>query len=201
MIEDDHVQRFGFWHTKDLASLRSELFKKALELHEAWLLAVSQNGGGFGTNLFKLNDALLNNYAGSEEDVLALWQSLFMIVPVISSTFASFARQFTDLGPDSLGWLFIDEAGQAVPQAAVGALFRAKRAIIIGDPLQIEPVFTLPKQLIDELAQISPTTRNGTYSPDQVSAQVLADRSNAYGAYVEAGGGRTRLDWQPFESP
>lgn len=188
MIEGDDVQRFGFWHTSDLAKLRSELFKTALELHEAWLLAVSQKGGGFGANLFKLNDAILNKYPGCKEDVLALWQSLFMIVPVISSTFASFARQFADLGPDSLGWLFIDEAGQAVPQAAVGALMRAKRAIVIGDPLQIEPVFTLPKQLINELAHISPTTQNGSYSPDQVSAQVLADRANTYGAYVETGG-------------
>ncbi|MGH0004845.1 DEAD/DEAH box helicase [Pseudovibrio ascidiaceicola] len=101
------------------------------------------------------------------------------------------ARQFEDVGPNSIGWLFVDEAGQAVPQAAVGALLRAKRAIVIGDPLQIEPVFTLPKHLISELANTSQVTESGDYSPDRVSAQVLADQANSFGTSVSKDGDET----------
>lgn len=188
-LEDQELQISGFWHTPAFATLRSDLFKAALRLHEAWLLDVSQPKRGFGGNLAELNNALKNQHDGNPDTCLALWQSLFMIVPVISSTFASISRQFNGIGANSIGWLFVDEAGQAVPQAAVGAMMRARRTVVIGDPLQIEPVFTLPKKLISALAEISPATENGDYSPDMVSAQVLADRSNRFGAYVDTGDG------------
>jgi hypothetical protein len=88
-------------------------------LHEAWLAEVLQGGCGFGGNIVAIGHLLAGKRLVQHEHALAIWQSLFMIVPVASSTFASIAGQFRDLGPNSLGWLFIDEAGQAVPQAAV----------------------------------------------------------------------------------
>ena len=187
-LETDSFQKRGLWHVGQFAQLRSDLFRVALGLHEAWLAEVSVKGGGFGGNLFACSEMLQRNIGGDAKALQAVWQSFFMVVPVASSTFASFARQFRGLGPESIGWLFIDEAGQAVPQAAVGALHRAKRALVIGDPLQIEPVFTLPKRLIAELAALSPHTRDGTYSPDAVSVQFRADAGNPLGTKVQAEG-------------
>lgn len=187
-LETDSFQKKGLWHLPQLAQLRSELFCMALRLHEAWLAEVAVKGGGFGGNLMACSQMLENGIDGEATALQAVWQSLFMVVPLVSTTFASYARQFRGLEGSSLGWLFIDEAGQAVPQAAVGALHRAKRALVIGDPLQIEPVFTLPKRLIADLAALSPHTRDGAYSPDTVSVQVLADAGNPLGTEVQSEG-------------
>ncbi|MCI7581677.1 hypothetical protein [Campylobacter sp.] len=50
-------------------------------------------------------------------------------MPVISSTFASFSRLFGFSNTAFIGNLLIDEAGQATPPAALGALMRAKNAL------------------------------------------------------------------------
>ncbi|WP_343207341.1 DEAD/DEAH box helicase [Agrobacterium rosae] len=180
-LEKDHFQIAGLWHSDDLAQQRTLLFESALRLQAAWLAEVGRSKGGFGGNIVAINRLLSSNLPMDRKMVAVLWQSFFMIVPVVSTTFASFARQFRGLAPGDLGWLFIDEAGQAVPQAAVGALLRARRAVIIGDPLQIEPVFTLPTTFIRTLAALSPFTSNEDYAPTRVSVQTLADQSNRFG--------------------
>jgi superfamily I DNA and/or RNA helicase len=105
-------------------------------------------------------------------------------VPVVSTTLASFDRLFMGMGQDSLGWLLIDEAGQATPQSAAGAIWRSQRAVLVGDPLQIEPVFTVPLGLVEELRQ-----RHGVpalWSPKDESVQTLADRVTRHGSWVAA---------------
>ncbi|MFT3691353.1 DEAD/DEAH box helicase [Paenirhodobacter sp.] len=180
-LDQESVQIEGLWHHDRIAKSRSELTCAALRLHEAWLAEVSQTGGGFGTNLVAISKFLNGEYEG---DPAPVWESLFMVVPLVSTTFASFTRQFSGMAPGSIGWLFIDEAGQSVPQAAVGAIMRARRVIVIGDPLQIEPVFTLPTALIDALARLNSATSDGSRSPDRVSVQVLADQTNRFGARI-----------------
>jgi len=183
-IEAPHWQKQGLWHDGELNALRSQLFAAALTLHEAWLVEVTAKGGGFSPNLYAIRDLLQGMPLMTPEHALALWQSLFMVVPVVSSTFASIASQFKELGAGTLGWLFIDEAGQAVPQAAVGALWRAKRAVVVGDPLQIEPVFAVPVKLIETLAQSPALPRDMQVMPHKVSVQNLADAANPRGALV-----------------
>ena len=113
----------------------------------------------------------------------SLWASLFLVLPVISTTFASTARLFGPLGREQLGWLLIDEAGQALPQAAVGAIWRAKRAIVIGDPFQIEPVVTTPPKLIRSIfSEFGVNTEE--WAAPEMSVQTLADRISWFGTNI-----------------
>lgn len=187
-LEEADWQVQGLWHCQELNERRSALLVAALQLHEAWLAETLQRNAGFGGNVVALSKLLEGKPIQDKGAALTLWRSLFMIVPVVSSTFASFGRQFRHLGPSSIGWLFIDEAGQAVPQAAVGALWRAQRAVVVGDPMQIEPVFTVPVKLIAALAKTHRLPQGMTVAPDKASVQNLADESNELGTSVEVGG-------------
>lgn len=123
---------------------------------------------------------------GTEKQALLpdLWASLFLVVPLVSTTFASVNRMLGKLPPESIGWLLVDEAGQALPQAAVGALLRARRAVIVGDPAQIEPVVVLPDSLTHAICR-----RLGAdpdrYAAPAASAQTLVDAASSYASEFE----------------
>jgi hypothetical protein len=193
----DDWQIQGVWRDDELNRIRSELFGAALALQQAWLAEVLVKGGGFGSNLVALCHLLSGrrptDREHAREHALAIWQSLFMLVPVVSSTFASMGSQFRDLGANALGWLFVDEAGQAVPQAAVGALWRARHAVVVGDPLQIEPVFTVPLKLIEALARSSGLSPEAAVEPHRASVQRLADDANPLAVRADRGQGNAPL--------
>lgn len=108
-----------------------------------------------------------------------MWNTFWLVVPVVSSTFASIQRMFSALGTGSIPWLFVDEAGQAVPQAAAGAIWRSKRAVIVGDPFQIEPVVTIPEQIINNFSRYFGLDKTQIHT--SLSVQSMADRANPYG--------------------
>ena len=67
---------------------------------------------------------------------------------------------------------------------AAGALYRARKAVIVGDPRQIEPVVT------DELKFLRQAFEEDIYSPykqKNVSVQNCADFMNPFGTYMENG--------------
>lgn len=177
-IDNPSIQRKAFGHSSQLNLVRSALSASAFELHQAWLLASYKNG--FAVTINRLSSVVKNEIISSEEARL-MWQCFFMVCPVVSSAFASVADQFSKLGQGDIGWLFIDESGQATPPQAVGALYRAKRAIVVGDPLQIEPVCTTPPKIIENLGRRLLQDEWDVWSPSITSVQELADRVNPYG--------------------
>ncbi|WP_284876673.1 ATP-binding protein [Brevundimonas sp. MEB006b] len=169
------------WLPKTLQRKREDLFIAAIAVHKAFIDAAAQK---VLHNLSILMDVFSG---GSPQDPAKrallgeLWSTLFMVTPVLSTTFASVERMLGDLPPDSIGWLLVDEAGQALPQAAVGAVMRARRAIIVGDPLQIPPVVTLPERLSVEIADFFKIHRTSWTAPE-ASTQTVADRVSPFQA-------------------
>src|SRR6202000_1712729 len=78
------------------------------------------------------------------------------------------------LGRESLGWLLAEHAGQAAPQDAAGVLWRCRRAVIAGDPLQLEPPAALPPRGMRALSREFGIS--GEWARGGVSVQGVADR-------------------------
>lgn len=177
------------WTTKTYDIEREKLFLLALKLNKLFIYSsksvaenldtlnkywgYSKNKGDGARLIFSENDKL--------RMVGVLYQTLLLLCPVISTTFASVGRMFKDVKqPNVFGTLIVDEAGQAQPQMALGALYRCRNAIIVGDPKQVEPVVT------DELKVLKEAICKGNihfYKEKKLSVQHLADALNTFGAY------------------
>lgn len=141
------------WLDQETARCRQDLFEAAIGLHKAFIDGAAKQIR-HNCALF-VEDYCMRTLGADERDKLFgdLWSTFFLVVPVVSTTFASVANMLSGLGRNALGWLLIDEAGQALPQAAVGALLRCQRAVVVGDPLQIEPIVTLPETLTTKICE------------------------------------------------
>ena len=147
------------------------------------------------SDAFRKNMQLLSQYWGSLNDrknlqknfdldaiFPALLNSLMIAVPVISSTFAAVERFLINCKSESsLGTIIIDEAGQASPHMLVGALFRAQKAVVVGDPKQIEPVQTVQDLFVEKIGGEG----IGKYRSKELSVQSLADAQNLFAGIIK----------------
>ena len=179
-LDQDEQELAAPWSDEEWTGARTRVFLAALDLHRAFVAGAAKT---IRRNLRQLVAALAREPGAPPPDAeLVAWQTLFLLIPVISTTFASCGRMFGALGAGSLGWVLVDEAGQAVPQHAAGALWRARRAVIVGDPLQLEPIFHVPGQVQDRLRGLFGVDR--AWLPAGTSAQGMADRHNRWGTEI-----------------
>lgn len=156
---------------------QSELFILALKVREQFLYENSKH----------LNSAILawnmqeENIAKEHGQMLLreAWQWINFSIPVISTTFASFGKMFRFLEKDSISNLFIDEAGQALPQASVGAILKSRKIMVVGDPSQIKPVLNLDSTMLALIARHHKVDEN--FVSLDASTQSLIDRTSQYG--------------------
>jgi hypothetical protein len=170
------------WYSTKLKKLQSELFILALKVNEQFILHANSKSNRILTTLGGFFEYLKGNTTPTKEEIKAMWSTFFLVIPVISSTFASIQTMFKDLDKNDLPWLFVDEAGQAVPQAAAGAIWRSKRVVVVGDPFQIEPVVTIPKTIINNLGKYFGLDEELINS--EISVQTISDKVNPWGAYL-----------------
>lgn len=188
-LHTKEVQETSFYTYAAYDIAREKLFYYALRLQRTFILSSK----AFHTNLRNISkmwgfmkDKVNERYHFSEEDKTKafgkLFQTLFLLVPVISTTFASVQTLLRNVQePGLLGLLVVDEAGQAQPQLAVGALWRCKRALIVGDPKQIEPVVTIPRCVY----KIMKDNFYSKYHQKTLSVQSFADILNHYSGEIE----------------
>ncbi|MGV8091483.1 MAG: DEAD/DEAH box helicase [Mangrovibacterium sp.] len=180
-LESKESQETTPWYSDRLKKLQSELFGISMKVNELFILKANSISSRIFSTLAGFFHYLRGNVPVSHEEAKAMWNTFFLVMPVVSTTFASIDRMFGELKTEDLPWLFIDEAGQAVPQAAAGAIWRSKRVVVVGDPFQIEPVVTIPPQITDNLRKYFGLTPEQAGSG--LSVQTMADRANKYGWY------------------
>lgn len=135
-----------------LNELNQELFQLALKLNEVYII---KNGKKIAENLrlflseeqpsyicqkFYDSTDIYNNK--KQEGIRNLWNTLFLCFPVVTTTLDSFCKRCFHLIPEYIDLELIDEAGQILPHNLVSALYRAKKAVIVGDVNQIEPIYS-----------------------------------------------------------
>lgn len=189
---EQRLQMSSPFASEKLNRHRSEMFASALRLNEALLEHSSTQFSAHWENLNQLIDGRLE----TNETVphhQQLWALLFLFFPVISSSLSSIENQFKLMQKTGgFGLAMIDEAGQAVNYHVVGLLQRCRQAIFVGDPIQLEPVVTLPPSLDRAIARdfIAVSAQDGVqewgdpYLVSASSAQSLADRAGRFMAQI-----------------
>lgn len=184
----DARERYSQWLTPDLDVARSELFLAALELHRDFLRVTAAKAQQWLRAATEVVAGVHPPELGVDQ-VRAAWQFFFLVVPMVSTTFASAGRMLDQVGREGIGWLFVDEAGQAAPQYAAAAIWRARRVVVVGDPLQLEPVVTIPRKALRDIAHTYGV--DDTWIPPMASVQTLADRVARFGTTLTQGDVRT----------
>jgi DNA polymerase III delta prime subunit len=181
-MNDEIQEKSSPWMTQQWLEAREELFLAALDLHRALIFRYKDK---MCANLCLAETWLKGKQLPNAAAQVAL-DTLCLVVPVISTTFASTPRMFANIGCEGIGWLLIDEAGQALPQQAAGAIWRAKRTVVVGDPNQLEPVNALPVTIEGALARHYGDVRY-VWWPSKSSVQRLADQTMDIGTFLPGG--------------
>ncbi len=162
-------------------TVRFRLFRLAVHYWEAqWLLTCREEGD-------KLEE--LANKTGLKA-VLPRWRRRMMLTPCVVSTFHSLPSHMTykayvgendfktEYLVNEIDLLIVDEAGQVSPEVAGASFSLAKKALVIGDIYQIEPVRQLNACIdVGNLKQSKLITDNDEYESIQASGRSVVTGS------------------------
>lgn len=170
------LQQTAPWSTKEYRTEQSKLFIYALAVRKQFLHENSKSLKGSWNIWNRIADYSVPH---KKHLIAYAWDWINFAIPVISTTFASFHGMFRNMGAGSIANLFIDEAGQATPQSAVGAILRSKKVMAVGDPAQIPPVIPLSNGLISLIANKNNASEQIVNGDESV--QTLVDSASRFG--------------------
>lgn len=170
---EEELQKSSLYSEEAYMKGKTQLFVLSIQIQEVLFL---MNFNKFCKSI----ESYLEDYKKPLlHDIKRNFSALSFVLPVVSTSLASSYQMFKNI--DKYGTLLCDEAGQATPQSIVGLMNRASNALIVGDPLQVEPVFTAPEILVDLMQDMYEI--EDIYSPSKSSVQRLADEANSMGSY------------------
>lgn len=144
--EDYPIRTLADADRKADTTIRFRMFLLATHYWEGrWLLEIKKLG-------IRLEE--LKRKKG-QQVIMDRWRRRMMLTPCIVSTFFMLPTHMTYTRHDGTGFineylydfadlLIVDEAGQVLPEVAGASFALAKRALVIGDTLQIEPIWAIP---------------------------------------------------------
>ncbi|RDI22881.1 caspase, EACC1-associated type [Lentzea flaviverrucosa] len=129
------------WSDEDLSSTLASAEKQVRDTSAALLAAVVAEGARSGGTAVS---ELLQASGGGTRD----WSEVRAVLPHVRgwAVTALSARRFP-MDPGLFDLVVIDEASQCLVPYVLPLLFRAKRALVIGDPLQLPPVVTVAPEV------------------------------------------------------
>jgi energy-coupling factor transporter ATP-binding protein EcfA2 len=171
-------------------SYRYTAFKLATHYWEGcWLLQMQEQ---FSTNDQKSNEKMKQE---------TRWRRYAKLTPCFVSTLYMSPSFFTaESFPlyDFIDLLIIDEAGQVSPEVAGATFALAKKALIVGDTLQIEPVWNIPKavdlsnivkfKLASTVEEADSVLSNKYIGASSGSVMHIAQRASKYQRFEEIKG-------------
>lgn len=125
-------------------SLRFEVFLLTTHYWEGrWLLEV-------GSTLKEILDSRKKN---GRKAIAKNWHRWMKLTPCVVATFFMLPKEMKcagrnyveDYAINFIDLLIVDEAGQVLPEVAAPSFALAKQALVIGDTLQIEPIWSIPE--------------------------------------------------------
>lgn len=137
--------------SKQLANLQLETSKQSVKLWQSWLRTLPDRLDASNRkilNTFKTTVELLARTSDSRSattlraEQQKMFSSVLEFLPAWAVTSLS-ARGRVPFSPGMFDLVVIDEASQCDIASALPLLFRAKRAVIIGDPLQLKHVASI----------------------------------------------------------
>ena len=138
---------YKFMNNKNIVVNRNKLFKLSLRINELYVEKYRKDIA------YNLNQVFVNNkwfYRFYQRDyrynekyqsyLKAMWETMFLCFPVVTTTLYSLDKVKFPMIPEIFDTILIDEAGQAALHTAIGPLLRFRRALIVGDNFQLEPI-------------------------------------------------------------
>ena len=172
----------------DLHSLQVQLFELSWQFLQQ--SALQQKDEVIAS--LRIYMGVLNNEWEALRQLAVNWRNVYrhlsLLFPVFLSTLHSLRRLFPYPDSGCIDQLIVDEAGQIPVHLLFPALVRCHQALVVGDPMQLEPVIPLSDQKKDEYCAKAFLERELTdIDYDRYSPTVCTAYQRAAGASEQQG--------------